>query len=198
MDHAPGEMSRLLAARKDTLSPKALSTLGAMAFLDPTRVHTSLFDPLRRLFTVKNEELKFSFPNSATAHKKACAELVKASLLEFSKKDNTYAMMPKLQTSVMADTERAGLIGPLFNGTVKVLSGLWPQMICIPDRTVDQDEYRAGTAPGTTYETYLKKDIPRVNCHHFRSIYNTLTIMFGADVMSLSTTPLDCNRSSTT
>ena len=156
MGHTPEEMSRFLAARKDTLSPTALSTLRAMAFLDPKRVHTSLFDPLRRLFTAKNEGLKFYFPNSATAHKKACSELVEASLLEFRKRDNAYAMMPELQTSVMTDTERDGLIAPLFNGTVKVLSGLWPQMICIPDRTVDQDEQRAGTAPGTTYETYLK------------------------------------------
>ena len=157
MDYVSGEMSFFLANRKATLSSKALSTLRVMAFLDPRRVHNSLLEPLRRLFITKNKELGFDYPNTATAHKEACAELVKESLLHFSRKDKTYDMTPEIQTSVLADLQTYGLLAPLFNGTVKVLSGLWPQMICIPDRTVGQEEFKAATAPGTNYEAYLKK-----------------------------------------
>ncbi len=156
MDNARGEMSFFIASGK-TLSPRSLSTLRVMAFLDPKRVHISLFDPLRRLFAVKNEELNFDFPTTVETHKEACIELVEASLIRFSKKDKAYAMMPKMQTSVLADAQKAGLIASLFNGTVKVLAGLWEQMVCVPDRTVDQEEYKAATAPDTTYEEYLKK-----------------------------------------
>ena len=157
MDQASGEMSFFLATRKQTISPKALSTLRVMALLDPIRVHNSLFEPLRRVFTIENKELKFDFPDTAVAHKEACAELVEASLLQFSKKDKAYAMKPEIQTSVLVDLHTAGLLPSVFNGTVKVLSGLWPQMICVPDRTVGQEEFKAATAPGTNYEEYLKK-----------------------------------------
>ncbi len=34
---------------------------------------------------------------------------------------------------------------------------LWPQMLCVPDRMVDQDEYKEATAPGTDYEAYLRR-----------------------------------------
>ena len=128
-----------------------------MALLDPIRVHNSLFDPLRQVFTNINKELKFDFPDTSRAHKEACAELVEASLLQFSKNVKAYAMKPEIQTSVLADLETAGLLAPVFNGIVKVLSGLWPQMICIPDRTVDQEEFKVATAPGTNYEEFLKK-----------------------------------------
>ena len=157
MDHASGEISLFLATRKETLSPKALSTLRVMALLDPRRVHNSLFEPLRRVFAIQNKELNFDFPDTAVAHKEACAELVHASLLQFSKNDKAYAMKPKLQTSVLVDVQTAGLLAPIFNGVVKVLSGLWPQMICVPDRTVGQEEFKVATAPGTDYEEYLKK-----------------------------------------
>ena len=140
-----------------TISPKALSTLRVMALLDPTRVHNSLFEPLRQVFTTKNKELKFDFPDTAAAHKEACTELVEASLLQLSKEDNVYTMRPEIQTSVLVDLQTAGLLPPIFNGTVKVLSGLWPQMICIPDRTVSQEEFMVATAPGTNYEEYLNK-----------------------------------------
>lgn len=150
-------MSFFLSNRKATLSSKALSTLRVMAFLDGRRVQSGLMEPLRRLFASKNEELKFDFPNTAIAHREACAELVKDALLHFSRRGKTYTMTPELQTSVLADLQTAGLLAPLFNGTVKVLSGLWPQMIRIPDRTVGQEEFKVATAPGTNYEAYLKK-----------------------------------------
>ena len=156
MDDMPGEMS-YFATHKETLSPESLSTLRIMAFLNPERIHDSLFEPLRRMFAVENKELEFDFPTTAAAHIEACAELVEASLLQFSKNDNAYAMRPEIQTSVLADTQTVGLIPPLFNGTVKVLSGLWQPMICVPDRTVDEGGYKEATAPGTSYETYLKK-----------------------------------------
>ena len=128
-----------------------------MAFLDPIRVHNSLFEPLRQVFTIKNKEFQFDFPDTAAAHKEACAELVEASLLQFSKKDKVYAMKPEIQMSILVDLQTDGLFPPIFNGTVKVLSGLWPQMICVPDRTVGQEEFKVATAPGTNYEEYLKK-----------------------------------------
>lgn len=128
-----------------------------MAFLDGRRVQSGLMEPVRRLFASKNEELKFNFPNTAIAHREACAELVKDSLLRYNRKGKTYAMTSGIQTSVLADLQTAGLLAPLFNGTVKVLSGLWPQMICIPDRTVVQEEFKVATAPSTNYEAYLKK-----------------------------------------
>ena len=156
MDDLPGKMS-YFATRKETLSPESLSALRIMAFLNPERIHDSLFEPLRRMFAVKMEELEFNFPTTAAAHMEACAELAEASLLQFSKNDNAYALRPKIQRSVLADTQTAGLIAPLFNGTVKVLYGLWQPMICVPDRTVDEGGYKEATASGTSYETYLKK-----------------------------------------
>ena len=157
MDQDSGEISFFLVSRKETLSPKALSTLRVMALLDPIRVHNSLFEPLRQVFTTKNEELNFDFPDTAAAHEEACAELVETSLLQFSKEDKVYAMKPKIQTSVLVDLHTAGLLPAIFNGVVKVLSGLWPQMICVPDRTVDQEEFKVATAPGTNYEEHLEK-----------------------------------------
>ena len=157
MDHASGEISSFLASRKETISSKAMSTLRVMALLDPIRVHNSLFEPLRQVFKTKNTDLNFDFPDTAVTHKEACAELVGASLLQFNKQNKVYAMKPEIQTSVLVDLHTAGLLAPLFNGIVKVLSGLWPQMICIPDRAVDQEEFAVATAPGTDYEEYLKK-----------------------------------------
>ena len=120
MDQASGEISLFLATRKQIISPKALSTLRVMALLDPIRVHKSLFEPLRRVFSIKNKELEFDFPDTAVAHKEACAELVEVSLLQFSKKDKAYAMKPEIQTSVLVDLHTAGLLSSVFNGTVKV------------------------------------------------------------------------------
>ena len=157
MDYMPEEISHFLATRKDTLSPESLSTLRVMAFLNPECIHNDLLEPLRRMFTPKNKELKFDFPTTAAAHMEACAELAEASLLQFDEKDKAYTMKPETQMSVLADTHTAGLIAPLFNGTVKVLSGLWQPMVCVPDRTEDQGGYKEATTPGTSYETYLKK-----------------------------------------
>ena len=157
MDHASGQNSFFLATRMETISSKALSTLRVMTLLDPTRVHNSLFEPLRQVFTTKNKELKFDFPDTEAAHKEACTELVEASLLHFNKEDKVYTMRPEIQTSVLVDLQTAGLLPPIFNGTVKVLSGLWPQMICVPDRTVGQEEFKVATASGTNYEEYLKQ-----------------------------------------
>ena len=154
MDHASREASRILATRKGTISPTALSTLRVMALLDPIRVHPSLFESV---FTAKYKELKLDFPETAVAYKEACGELVKALLIQFSRKDEAYAMKPEMQTSVLVDLQTAGLLAPIFDGIVKVLFGLWPQMVCVPDREVDQEEIKVATAPGTSYEEYLKK-----------------------------------------
>lgn len=156
LDYEPGKMSPFLATGKESLSLEALSTLRVTAFLDPKHIHQCLFDPLRQLFAAKNEELMFNFPTTVAAHTEACAELVKASLLLLSEEDNTYSMSPEIQSSVLADMQSTGLMSPLFNATVKILTVLWPQMICIPDRTVDQEEFAAATAPGTDYEAYLR------------------------------------------
>lgn len=157
MNHASGDVSCFLAIRKETISTKALSTLRVIALLDPIRVHNGFFEPLRRVFTTQNEELKFDFPDTAVAHQEACAELVEASLLQYSRTYKAYAMKPEIQRSVLVDLETIGLLGPIFNGIVKVLSGVWPQMICIPDRRVGQVQFKAATAPDTNYEEYLKK-----------------------------------------
>lgn len=158
MDHASGDISSFyFATRKETISPKALSTLRVMALLDPIHLHNNLFEPLRQVFATKNKELNFDFPDTAEAHEEACAELVEVALLRFRQKAKVYTMKPKIQTSVLVDLQTAGLLPPLFNGIVKVLFGLWPQMICVPDRTVGQEEFRVATAPGTNYEEYLKR-----------------------------------------
>ena len=157
MASAPEEMSSFLTPDKKALSPQALSILRVMAFLDSRSIHNSLLKELRLLFAAKNEELKFDFPITADAQKAACIELTKASLLHFSKKDNAYSMRPETKTSVLADTQKAGLISPLFNATVKIMTGLWPRMVCIPDPTVSQEEYHLATAPNVNYEMYLKK-----------------------------------------
>ena len=157
MDYALEEMSSFLATGKETLSPEALSTLRAMAFLDSKHLHKYLLEPLRQLFTAKNGDLMFSFPTTAAAYTEACAELVEASLIQLSEEDKAFSMSLDIQTSVLADAHTSGLICPLFNATVKVLSELWPQMLCVPDRTVDQEEFAEATAPGTDYELYLKE-----------------------------------------
>lgn len=156
MDHAPEEMSLFLASGKETLSPEALSTLRVMAFLDPQHFLKDIFEGHRLLFKAKNEELMFHFPTTAAAHTEACAELVEASLVQLSEEDMELSMRPEIQTSVLADLHKTGLISPLFNATVKTLTGLWPQMVCVPDRTVDPVEFAVATAPGTDYEEYLK------------------------------------------
>ena len=156
MDYVPEEKSAFFRINKETLSPTALSVIRVMAFFDSHYIHNSLSEPLRKLFKKKNDELIFDFPTTVAAHKKALAELVEASLLHFGKNDKTYAMKPELQTSVLADMQVTGLISPLFNAVVKTVAGLWPEMVCIPDRKVANKEYKAATAPGTNYEAYLK------------------------------------------
>ena len=156
MDHKPEIRSPFLANGRETLSLEALSTLRVMAFLDPRNLYKNLFEPLRQLFLVKNEELMFNFPTTAAAHNKACAELVEVSLIQLSKEDKALSMRLETQTSVLADMQPTGLISPLFNAMVKALIGLWPQMICIPDRTVNQEEFTVATVPGIDFEAYLK------------------------------------------
>ena len=58
---------------------------------------------------------------------------------------------------VLGDWYTTGVISPLFNAAVKMLSGLWLQMKCVPDRTVHQEESTAAAAPGTDYGVRLKK-----------------------------------------
>ena len=149
-------LSPFIASDKETLSQEALSTLRVLAFMDPENLHTDLFESQRQLFTVKNQELEFSFPTTATAPTAAWGELVKAALIPPTEDDHVYSMRPDTQTSVLADLHTTGLIAPLFNATVKVMTGVWPQMIRIPDRTVDQAEFATATAPGTDYEGFLK------------------------------------------
>lgn len=131
MDHEPEEMayqpdirSPFLGNGKETLSLEALSTLRVMAFLDPRNLYKNLFEPLRQLFLVKNEELMFNFPTTAAAHNKACAELVEVSLIQLNKEDKALSMRLETQTSVLADMQPTGLISPLFNAMVKALIGL--------------------------------------------------------------------------
>ena len=155
MDYEPEIKSHFLASGKKTISPEALSTLRVMAFLDPKYFDKSLFEAFRQDFAARNEDLLFSFPTTADAQNKAYVRLVDASLIQLNEKDKTLSMAHDIQTSVLADTQSTGLISPLFNVIVKVLFGLWPQMVCVPDRTVDQEEFTAATAPGTNYEAYL-------------------------------------------
>ena len=156
MDYRPEIMSSFLANAKETLSPEASSTLRVMAFLDSKSLHKNLFEPLRHLLLAKNDELMFNFPTTAAAHNEACAELMAASLIQLNEEDKTLSMKPEIQTSVLADMQPTGLIAPLFNAMVKVLTGLWPPMISVPDRTVNQEEFTLATAPGTDFEAYLK------------------------------------------
>ncbi len=156
MDYEPQIVSHFLATVKETLSPEALSTLRVMAFLDPRYLQKGLFKHLKQLFATENEELMFYFPTTMAAHTKACTELVKASLIQWNEDDERFSMTSEIQTSVLADTQPTGLISPLFNAIVKLLTGLWPQMICVPDRTVEQEGFAAATAPGTDDEVYLK------------------------------------------
>ena len=155
MDYAPEEMSFFLATRKATLSPKALSTLRVMAFLDPKRIHDSLFEPLGQHIAAKIKGPNIQFPTSALEMKEACAELMNVSLILSIADDKAYTMNPEIQTSVLADTQKDGLIAPLFKVIVGVLEEQWPQMVCVPDRTIDQEQFQAATAPGTDYEEYL-------------------------------------------
>ena len=157
MDYEPEIISPFLAIGKKALSPEALSTLRIMAFLDPKHLQKGLFEPLRQLFAMKNEELTFNFPTTAAAHTEACAELVNASLIQLSEEDGTFCMTPEIQTRVLADLQPTGLIPPLFNAMVKVLTELWPQIICVPDGTLDQKDFTAVTVPGTDYEVYLSQ-----------------------------------------
>ena len=155
MDYVLGEPS-FSTTHKETLSSTALSAIRVMAFLDSHYIQNSLFDPLRRLFRSKNSELKFDFPITAAAHKETITELVEASLLHLGKQDKTYAMRLETQTSILADLQTTGLISPLFNVVVKVLAGLWPQMVCIPDRKVANKDYQAALAD-PNFEAYLKQ-----------------------------------------
>lgn len=156
MDYRPDVKSPFLATLKGALSPQALSTLRVMAFLYFKHLHKNIFGSLRHLFLAKNEELMFNFPTTDVAYNEACAELMAASLIQLNEEDKAFSMRPEIQTSVLADMQPTGLIAPLFNAMVKVLTGLWPRMISVPDRTVNQEEFTLATTPGTDFEAYLK------------------------------------------
>ena len=156
MDYQPEIISPFIATLKGPLSSQALSTLRVMAFLDSKHLHKNIFEPTRDLFLAKNEELKFNFPTTDAAHNEACAELMAASLIQLNEEDKALSMRPEIQTSVLADMQPTGLIPQLVNAMVKILTGLWPRMMTVPDRTVDQEEFRLATAPGTDFEAYLK------------------------------------------
>ena len=70
--------------------------------------------------------------------------------------EKAFCMRPHVQTSVLADMQSTGLISTLFNATVTVLTVRWPWMVCIPDRTIDPEEFAVTTAPGTGYEASLR------------------------------------------
>ena len=172
MEYEPEEVSAFLVKCNVTLSSNALCTLRVMAFLSPRYLHDDLLNPLRRVFAVKNRELMFDFPVTAATCTAACAELAKASLIQLSRDGETYYMSPSTQTNVLTDAQATGLIPPLFNAIVKVLAGLWPRMVCIPDRTLDEREYyTAATAAGTEGKAYLerihyKDQIPKVGGYY--------------------------------
>lgn len=149
-------MSPFLATGKGPVSSKALSTLRIMAFLDSRHIHEDLFEHLRQFFLAQNKELRFNFPTTTMAQNEACAELITASLIQLNEDDKALSMMVKIQTSVLAEMQPAGLIPPIFNTMVQILTGLWPQMICVPDRRVSQGELAVATAQGTDIEAYLK------------------------------------------
>ena len=90
------------------------------------------------------------------------------------------------ETSVLVDMHTNGLMSTLFSATVMFLTVLWPWMMCVPDRTIDEEEFAVATAPGTTYETYLRTR-HRVNqTSHSAEFARYATNGFGADVMSSS------------
>ena len=156
MDYEPKTTSPFLATGKGPLSFKALSTLRVMAFLDFRHIPNHLFEHLKQFFLAKNQELQFNFPTTTMSFNEAYTELVAASLIQHNKEDNGLSMRAEIQTSVLADMQLAGLIPPLFNAVVQILTGLWPPMICVPDRRVNQGELAVATAQEIDIEAYLK------------------------------------------
>ena len=156
LDYKPEARSPFLEVFKERLSPEALSLLRVAALLDPGHIDMYIFETLRELFAARNEDLMFSFPITSAAHTQACAELLNWRLIELSEEDKAFSMRPHIQTSVLADMQSTGLMSTLFNVTVTVLTVLWPWMICVPDRTIDQEEFAVATAPGTDYEAFLR------------------------------------------
>ena len=157
LDYNPEARSPFLEVMKVKLSPEALSLIRIVALLDSKHIHTYVFESLRAMFAASNEVLMFNFPITSAAHTQAYAELIKSGLIELSDQDKAFYMKPHVQTSVLADMESTGLISKLFNTIVRVLTLLWPWMVCIPDRTIDPEEFAVATAPGTDYEAFLRK-----------------------------------------
>ena len=159
LDHKPEARSPFPGNSNGKLSPEALSLVRVVALLDSFHIHTYILESLREMFTAR-PDLMIDFPTTAAAHTQACAELFKSGLIEMSDQEKAFSMRPNVQTSVLVDMYTSGLMSTLFNATVAALTMLWPWMVCVPDRTIDPEEFAMATAPGTTYEAFLR------NRHH--------------------------------
>ena len=157
MDHEPREASSLLLnVFKGKLSPEALSLVRIVALLDCSHIDTYIFESLRWVLAARVPVLMLNLPTTPAAHTQACAELFRSGLIEMSDQEKAFFMRPSIQTSVLEDMYTSGLMSALFNATVAVLTMLWPWMVCVPDRQIDPQEFAMATAPGTTYEAYLR------------------------------------------
>ena len=156
LDYKQEASSPFLKVSKGKLSPEALSLVRVVALLDSGHMHTYIFESFRAMFAVRDPDLLFNFPMTSGAHTQACAELFSSGLIEMSDQDMAFSMKPNIKTSVLADVHSSGLMSTLFNAAVAVLTILWPWMVCVPDRTIDPVEFDMATAPGTTYEAYLR------------------------------------------
>ena len=156
MDYEPGAKSPFPQVVNGKLSPEALSLVRVIALLDSMHIHAYIFESLRAIFAAGDPILMLNFPSTPAAHIQACAELYKSGLIEMSDQEKAFSMRPNIQTSVLADMRASGLVATVFNAIVAALTILWPWMVCVPDRTIDPVEFDMATAPGTTYEAYLR------------------------------------------
>ena len=154
--YQPELRSPFLEVPKGKLSPEALSLVRVVALLDASHIHTYIFETLRGILAARVPVLMLNFPTTPAAYTQACAELFKSGLIEMSDQEKAFFMRPSIQTSVLTDMLTSGLMSALFNATVAVLTMLWPWMVCVPDRTIDPQEFATATAPGITYEAYLR------------------------------------------
>ena len=68
-------------------------------------------------------------------HTKSSADMVEVSLIQPSEEDKALSISPEIQTSVLAGkrqiNKQINFTSPLFIANVTLLTGLWPQMICV-------------------------------------------------------------------
>ena len=155
LDYQPEASSPFLKDSNGKISPEALSLVRVVALLDSNHIHSYIFESLRAMFADR-PDLTLEFPTTPAAHTQASAELFRSGLIEMSDREKAFSMRPNIQTSVLVDMYTSGVMSTLFNGTVAALTMLWPWMVCVPDRTIDPEEFAMATAPGTTYEGFLR------------------------------------------